>query len=222
MQNRPTKHRSPFKQKNHTQVAPKDHGVKRKPFSTFLIDTGFWPLAFAGRCVQQFGFGAVVGFVLGAACLYGYSFFRILPGSKAAVALVQPAPIPTPAPPKTVVLHGTVKSHETQFEIGVLAIRRGPFQPDGSYSVEVPESDRYLVIGWYPDYSKFKMQDMSPDKSGTLQELVFPTSPIAKREGPVDNQRNKASDNYALAATRKSRAKDGGINMKNALLERSK
>jgi hypothetical protein len=222
MQNRPTKRRFPFRERNHTQIEPKDdHGGKRKPFSAFLIDTGFWPLAFAGKCMQQFGFGAVAGFVLGAALLYGYSVFRILPGSRVA-AIERPAPIPTPVPPKTVVLHGTVRSHETQFEIGVLAIRRGPFQPDGSYSVEVPESDRYLVIGWYPDYSKFKMQDMSPDKSGTLQELVFPTTPMARQEGTVNNQRDRASDKFSLAVNRKSRVKDAGINMKNALLERSK
>jgi len=198
------------------------HSEKRN-LVTFLIESGLTPLPFVGRCMQFFGMGAVAAFFLGAAGVYGYAVFKILPGTKAAVApLVQPVPIPTPALPKTVVLHGTVKSHETQFEIGVLAIRRGPFQPDGSYSVEVPESDRYLVIGWYPDYSKFKMQDMSPDKSGTLQELVFPTTDMARREGPLDSQRNRASDNHSLAVNRQSRAKGGGINMGTAFRERSK
>ena len=213
MQNRPSKHRFPFKQKNHTQGAPNDdRGVKRKPFSVFLVETGFWPLSFAGRCMQQFGFGAVIGFVLGAACLYGYSFFRILPGSKAAVAPPAPQPvIASTAQPKRIWLHGTVKSHETPFEIGVLLTRHGPFPPDDPYSIEVPENDRYLVVGWYPGYQNTTFQDMSPDASGTLPRFVFPTTGLAQ-------QRNRASDDYALAVNRKSRAKDGLVSMKNSFL----
>lgn len=212
MQYHPFRNRASRAAKNRIVGAGNRNHSEKKSFATFLTESEIWPLAFAGRCIQQFGFGAVTGFVLGAALVYGYAaLIKPLPGSRAAAPIVQQVQIPTPAPAKTVVLHGTVKSHETQFEIGVLAIRRGPFQPNGSYSIEVPESDRYLVIGWYPDYSKFKMQDMSPDKSGTLQELVFPTSDMVRQDGPANNQRNRAADNYALAANRKSPAKDGPV-----------
>jgi hypothetical protein len=223
MQNHPFRNRAPKAGRNRALTTDKAVHSEKKNFATFLVDFGFAPLAVVGRCMQFFGVGVVAAFILGAACLYGYSVFRIVPGTKAAIApFVQPPSIPTPTPAKTVVLHGTVKSHETQFEIGVLAIRRGPFEPNGSYSIEVPESDRYLVVGWYPDYSKFKMQDMSPDKTGTLQELVFPTTGLARREGPADTQRNGASGNNALAENRKSRARDGGVSMRSAFLGGSK
>lgn len=222
MQNRPSKHRSPFKQRNHTQGVD-DHGVKRKPFSVFLIETGFWPLAFAGRCMQQFGLGAVTGFVLGAACLYGYSFFRILPGSKAAVAPLDHVTRNDPPPPKKIRLYGTAKSHETKYEIGLLlSPRLGPFNPGDVYSLQVPESDHYVVVGWNPNYENFAMQEMFPDASGRLQELVFPNPSMASRDGPVKNQTNGASDNNALAVNRKSRAKDRAVGMKNAFLGGSK
>ena len=221
MQNHPFRNRTPNAARNHALSTSKAVHLGKKSLATFLKETEIWPLVLAGRCVEQFGLGTVAGFVLGAACVYGYAVFKILPGSRAAVAPPNYVTTVSP-PPKTVVLHGTVKSHETQFEIGVLAMRRGPFQPDGSYSIEVPESDRYLVVGWYPDYSKFKMQDMSPDKSGTLQELVFPTTDMSRWEGPVRNHRNGASANYALAENRKSGAKDGAVSTKNAFLGGSK
>lgn len=223
MQNHPLRNRTPNAARNHPSSTSKAVPSEKKSFATFLIECGFPPLAVVGRCMQFFGVKVVAAFVLGAACLYGYSVFKIVPGTKGAVApFVQPVSISTPAPAKTVVLHGTVKSHETQFEIGVLAIRRGPFQPDGSYSIEVPESDRYLVVGWYPDYSKFKMQDMSPDKSGTLQELVFPTSDMSKWDGPPKNRRNGAAGNSVLAENKKSGARDSSVSTKTAFLGGSK
>jgi hypothetical protein len=153
--------------------------------------------------VEQFGWGTVVGIILGAIGVYGYALFMHLPGSRAA---------DTPA--KKVMLHGIVKSHENLFEIGVLAIRGGPFQPDGSYSIEVPESERYLVVSWYPDYSKFKMQDMSADKSGTLQPLVFPAADVAELDVPVKNQGNGASNDHASTHIKGSGAKDGALTAK--------
>jgi hypothetical protein len=215
MQNHPLRNRTPGVAQHHPLTNGKNVHSRKKKFATFLRETEIWPLVLAGRCVEQFGLGTVAGFVLGAACVYGYAVFKILPGSKAAVAPPEHTTTVSPAPPKTVVLHGMVKSHQTQFEIGILSIRRGPFQPDGSYSIEVPESDRYLVVGWYPDYSKFKMQDMAPDKSGALQDLVFPTTDMSTWESPVKNHRNGASDNYALADHRKSGAKDGAAITKN-------
>ena len=153
MQNRPSKHRSPFKQKNHTQGAPQDHQrVKRKPFSAFLIDTGFWPLAFAGRCMQQFGLGAVVGFVLGAACVYGYAVVKPLPYAKpTANQSGQPTP---PAQLKTVQLRGLVRDSlgrpvKEPFTVGVLAKQLGPVQnSEGSFALEVPQSNSYDVALW--------------------------------------------------------------------------
>jgi len=209
MQNRPSKHRSPFKQKNHTQGAPKDDDtVRRKPFSAFLIETGFWPLAFAGRCMQQFGLGAVAGFVLGAACVYGYAVFKILPGSMAAVATsAEHVSIATasPTPPKTVWLHGRVndndKPRKEEFEIGVLATRQGPFQ-DGSYSIQVPESDSYRVTLWNVGYQKFKLVELKADSSGNVNDVNFPTG-LAKVEQPVNTQRSGPTNIYASLRERR-------------------
>lgn len=213
MQNRPSKHRSLFKQKNHTHVAPKDdQGVIRKPFSVFLIETGFWPLAFAGRCMQQFGFGAVAGFLLGAGFVYGYSFFvKPLPGIKAAAPIVQTVPIVTPSPvlPKTVWLHGRVndndKPRKEEFEIGVLATRQGPFQ-DGSYSIQVPESDSYRVTLWNVGYQKFKLVELKADSAGNVNDVNFPAD-VAKVEPPKNKQRNEPSDIYASVRDRRPKEK---------------
>lgn len=221
MENHPSRHRGLKSEKNHAESECDQVDSGKKNFATFLIELGFPPLVMVGRCMRFFGMGVVVAFVSGAALLYGYSVFRIVPGSKAAAVREITLPAPSPAPPKTVWLHGTVKS-ETQFEIGVLAIRRGPFRPDGSYAIQAPESDRYLVICWYPDYSRFKMQDMSPDSSGTLPELVFPPSNLAKREDPANHLRSGALDDSALAANQKSRGKDVGVGLKNSLLGGSK
>jgi len=155
MQNRPPKRRFPFRERDYTQVAAKDdHGAKRKPFSTFLIETNFWPLAFAGKCMQQFGFGAVAGFVLGAACLYGYAVVKPLPYAKERTnPIVQPTPLP-PAPLKTVQLRGLVrdaagKPMNDRFWVGVLAKQLGPVQnSEGSFALEVPQNSTYDVALW--------------------------------------------------------------------------
>ena len=229
MQNNPTKHRPPsIPGKNNfgpAKAGQKGNGnpKRRGSFAGFLIDTDVKPFVVMGKCMQYFGLGVVASFLLGAACVYGYAVFEHLPGSKQAI--VAPSPLvatASPSPPKRVWLHGTVKSHETPFEIGVLATSQGPFQPDGSYSIQVPESDRYLVIGWYQGYEKFKLQEMSADASGTLQELVFPTPDITSRGGSLNKQRNGTADDYALAVNRKSQTKDGGINIKSSLLGGSK
>ena len=226
MQHNPTKHRPSSNEPTHTPGTAtaghtRDTGWPES-FSRFLIDCGVPPIAFLGKCMQYFGLRTVAAFLLGAACLYGYAVFKHLPGTKSA-AVIPPDNVVT-VPAKKIWLHGTAIRSDTQFEIGVLAAKGGPFEPDGSYSIEVPESDRYLVIGWNPNYQKIKMQDMSPDASGTLPQLNFSSSSsdIARREGPMNNQGNKASDNYAFAASRQSQSRDGGIHMKNAFLGGSK
>jgi len=229
MQNNPTRHQPPSTHgKNNlgtTKPGQKGNGNTkgRGSFAGFLIDTDVKPFVVVGKCMQFFGLGVVVSFLLGAGCLYTYAVFEHLPGSKqATVAPPQQLATASPSAPKQVWLHGTVKSHETPFEIGVLATRQGPFQPDGSYSIQVPESDRYLVIGWYQGYENFKLQEMSADASGTLQQLVFPTLDMTSREGSLNKQRNRAAGDYDLALNRKSQTRDGGFNLRSSLQGGSK
>jgi hypothetical protein len=223
MQNHPFRNRTPGAARNRPPGTSKAVHSRKKSLATFLTETEIWPLVLAGRCVDQFGWGIVVGFVLGAVLVYGYAVFRILPGSKAAVAPPEHVAIVDPPAPKKIRLYGTAKSHEAKYEIGMLiSPRLGPFNPGDVYTLQVPESDHYVVVGWNPNYENFAMQEMFPDASGRLQELVFPNSSTSKREGPVKKQTDGASDNYALAENRKSQVKDGAVAIKNALMGGSK
>jgi hypothetical protein len=163
MENHPTKHR-PFGPERHhslgnSDTAKADHPAKKKSFTDFLIDSGFAPLVFVGRCLGQFGARAVAGFLLGAIALYGYGLVSGLPYVKSSTGnLVIPVP---PAPEaKTVKLHGFVRDFEGRpvkeaFNVGVLAKQLGPVQnSDGSFEMEVPQSNSYDVALWNSDTVK--------------------------------------------------------------------
>ncbi len=137
-------------------LAAANTATKRKSFSTFLIESDFKPLVFAGRCMQYFGVGAVIGFLLGAVGVYGYAFFvKSLPlVSLASEQRPTPTPTPLPPQPKTVQLHGIVRDAlgrplNAQFWVGVFAKQLGPLQnSDGSFILEVPQSSTYDVALW--------------------------------------------------------------------------
>lgn len=216
MQDHPSKHRPPVAEK-HTHVAAKaGDAVKRKPFSAFLIESDFKPLVFVGQCVQYFGFGAVAAFFFGAVCVYGYAMFKPLPYAAAApsgapIQAVQ-TPTQTPSQPRTVSLHGFLTTNDKpvseQFEIGVLASRLGPFKRrDGSFSIQVPESDHYLISVWNAGYQRFQLIELKPDSDGDVHEVPFPSG-MAGVESPVNNQRSGSSNSYASVRERRFRTGD--------------
>jgi hypothetical protein len=137
------KHRtfSTHEKQNRPGKPPK---VKAKTrFADFLIDTNIWPLALVGKGVNCFGWGVVVAFTLGALSVYGY-------------ALVKPLPL-TKTPLQMVRLHGVVRDADQRpvtegFWVGVLANQQGPVHnPEGSFVLEVPESNSYDVALWRPN-----------------------------------------------------------------------
>jgi len=163
MENHPTKHRQLGAERHPHPGLPigiKAHRPPRKrSFADFLIESNFTPLAFAGRCVKQFGAGAVAGFLLGAVSVYGYAVVKGLPyakGSQAEATIVVPPSVQA----KTVKLHGLVRDSDGKpvkeaFNVGVLAKQLGPVQnSDGSFEMEVPQSSSYDVALWNSDTVK--------------------------------------------------------------------
>jgi hypothetical protein len=133
-----------------------NHPPKKGSLADFLINIEFAPVAFVGRCMKQFGVGAVGGFLLGAISVYGYAVVKGLPlprGSQSEMAIVAPTPVQA----KTVKLHGFVRDFEGRpvkeaFNVGVLAKQLGPVQnSDGSFEMEVPQSNSYDVALWNSD-----------------------------------------------------------------------
>jgi hypothetical protein len=184
MQNATRKRRRPAVEKNHNLgTAKPGHTGGSGSLAGFLIDTDLKAFVFLGRCVQHFGFGAVAGFLLGAACVYGYAFFKPLPYAVTAAteSKIQPSPTP-PAPSKTVQLHGWVRDAAGEpikeaFTVGVLANQLGPVQnAGGSFALEVPRSNSYDVAVWVdaetarfyrgfaaePDGDGYKLQQALP------------------------------------------------------------
>lgn len=126
--------------------------VQKQGLAEFLLQTNFTPLVVIGKCVQQFGWSAVAGFLMGAASVYGYAVFKPLPYSKS-----EPAPAPAvvaASSPKTVQLRGRVRNGKgspvnERFWVGVLAKQLGPVQnSDGTFALEVPQSNSYDVALW--------------------------------------------------------------------------
>jgi len=202
-------HSSKHRPENKHALAADNTATKRKSFSTFLIESEFKPFVFAGRCMQYFGMGAVVGVLVGAVFVYVYANFRPLPLIASPKATETPTPTPThpPAQPKTVWLHGVVMSNDKpvkeQFEIGVLAnADRGPFQaPDGSFSIQVPEAEKgqYLITLWNSGYQKFKLVQKTADSDGNVHDVIFDSS-MAKLER--NNQGSEPSNSYASVEQR--------------------
>ncbi len=171
MENHPTKHR-PFGPEKHRSPGPHlttktNHPPKKGSFADFLIESNFAPLAFAGRCVKQFGAGAVAGFLLGAISLYGYAYFKGLPFVKTTET-------------RTVQLRGVVRDSankpiKNEFSVGVLAKQQGPIQnSDASFVLEVPQNSSYDVALWNGDTVKvFYSIGAEPDGNGyRLQESL--------------------------------------------------
>ncbi len=136
------------------RAAHKTGRAPKKGLAEFLLETNFTPLVIIGKCVQQFGWGAVAGFLIGAAAVYGYAVVvRPLPYAKSEPAAT-PAPVVAAALPKTVQLRGRVRDGKgspmnERFWVGVLAKQLGPVQnSDGTFTLEVPQSSSYDVALW--------------------------------------------------------------------------
>jgi hypothetical protein len=163
MENHPTKHRIFGPERHRSPGLPlttkTHHSPKKGSVADFLIALNFAPLVFVGRCLKQFGVGAVGGFLLGAVSVYGYAVVKGLPlpkGSQPDVAIVAAPPVQA----KTVKLHGLVRDSDGKpvkeaFNVGVLAKQLGPVQnSDGSFEMEVPQSNSYDVALWNSDTVK--------------------------------------------------------------------
>jgi hypothetical protein len=177
--------------------AKANHTLKKKSWDNFLIKSGIQPLVFVGHCTRQFGFVGVAAFLLGAVSVYGYAIFRPLPYAKA----TEP-----PSQLKTIWLHGNVRDKDDkpmkeEFEIGVLAIRKGPFQ-DGSYSIPVPESDHYLVTLWNLGYQKFKLVELKADSAGNVNDVVFPAD-VTRPESSTNRQTKGSSSMYTAVGDKR-------------------
>lgn len=177
--------------------AKANHTLKKKSLDNFLIKSGIQPLVFVGHCARQFGFVGVAAFLLGAISVYGYAIFRPLPYAKA----TEP-----PSQLKTIWLHGNVRDKDHQptkeeFEIGVLAIRKGPFQ-DGSYSIQVPESDQYLMTLWNLGHEKFKLVELKADPAGNVSDVEFP-SDATRSESSTSHQTKGSSSTYAAVGDKR-------------------
>jgi hypothetical protein len=171
--------------------------------------------------VKQFGAGAVGGFLLGAIALYGYGVVRGLPYVKSSQE-----PSVVPAPPmlqaKTVKLHGFVKDLDGKpvkeaFNVGVLAKQLGPVQnSDGSFEMEVPQSNTYDVALWNSDTVKV-YTGFSAEKDGLGYRLeqalpflraITNVSALASKAGAQlpqlqpDGQRNLSMNGHSTADAR--------------------
>jgi hypothetical protein len=224
MENHPTKHRT-FGPERHRSPGPPlttkaIHSPKRGSFADFLIESNFAPLAFAGRCVKQFGAGAVAGFLLGAVSVYGYAILKPLPYAKSVPAESQV--VTPPAQSKTVKLHGLVRDSDGKpvkeaFNVGVLAKQLGPVQnSDGSFEMEVPQSNTYDVALWNSDTVKvytgfaaeqdgrgYRLEQALPflvSVSGVSAKSIAPGAQLAKLQ--PDGQRNLSMNGHSTADAR--------------------
>lgn len=240
MENHPTKHR-PFGPERHhgpgfANNAKATHPPKNLSLADFLIECDFKPLVFIGRCVRQFGLGAVAGFLLGAVSVYGYAVLRPLPFVR---ALGDPVVNPAPVQSRTVKLHGLVRDSEGRpvkeaFNVGVLAKQLGPVQnSDGSFEMEVPQSNSYDVALWNSDTVKVYVGFAAErDGSGYKLEQALPfLHPVANvsaqpsRAGAQlaqlqpGGQRNLSADGNPTADARLSTSLKR-TNVATAILER--
>lgn len=201
MENRPTKHRR-FGREIHRSISDvnANHTSKEESLDNFLIKTGIQPFVFVGQCAKYFGLLTVAAFLLGAAAVYGYALLRPLPYARAPVQDSSTGI----AQLKKVWLHGKVKDNARprteDFEIGVVAARKGPFQ-DGSYEIQVPESDAYSFALWDVGYQHFKYVELKADSAGNLNDVNFPAD-LARVELPANRQGRGTSEIYAAVADR--------------------
>lgn len=155
---------------------------KRKPFAHFLIESEIKPFVFVGRCMQYFGMGAVVGFILGAAALYLYALFYPLPGI-ARVVTTQVQPQSFVDPPQRIRLHGLVinesgKPTTELIKVGILASQHGPIR-DGSFTIDVAPSSSYDIALWNMGAERMEVYEgFSADKDG--DKYVLPPLPFTR------------------------------------------
>jgi hypothetical protein len=204
MQNQPVIEKS--------RIGKNSRAQKKRPLADFLLDSNFPPLILLGKCVQQFGWKAVGGVLLGGLSVWGYAVVvKPLPYMKTEKQVIEvPAPGPTT---KTVQLRGRVRDGKgspvnERFWVGVLARQLGPVQnSDGTFALEVPQSSSYDVALWTTDtiniYNGFAAEQ---DGSGyrLLEALPFLSAsnpaPLAhaglrRRESPADAAPNQIAKN---------------------------
>jgi len=171
----------------------------RKSFTQFMLDSDLGPVVFVGKCVQFFGWGAVAGFFLGSACVYGYALFKPLPYVKAQVVQVQ-IPI-TPPSPSPVLLHGFMTDGDNKpvvdsFFVAVVAKQHGPEQNvQGQYTMEVPPNTCYDLMFWKLEGIVNRRDNLCPEKdaSGYRLDLRMPL------ESRAAVQNSKAGSSAAVS-----------------------
>ena len=133
----------------------------KKSFSQYLIDTEIFPLPLLGKSIQYFGPKEVAVFLLGAAAVYGYSFYKPLPFSTAAPPAAPVTAPPAPIAEKMIDLRGTVTTLNnkplTEFQVAVVRDEPAPFTTsDGVFTIQVPFQETYNLVIWEPGYSPWK------------------------------------------------------------------
>ena len=157
--------------------------------ASFLIGTGIGPLVLVGKSMQSFGLRPVIGFILGAAAMYGYAVFKPLPylpkPLSASSALVTTQSLVEPEPPaKKIRLRGVVQDRDGHpvkepFMVGVLLKRFGPLRnSDGSFAIDVPKSSSYDLALWNMGGKMVQVYDgFSAEREGDgymLPPMLFP------------------------------------------------
>jgi hypothetical protein len=163
MQPEPFKHR-PHPTKSTAKAGPETNpNTKDDSIADSLMDTNVGVLVILGKGIKRFGVKPVVGFVVGAVCTYGYAVYTPLPYVQGKSEMSIQGPVATPAQVKTVQLHGLVRDHNNLpvkglFAVGILANQLGPTtNSDGSFVLEVPQSNSYNVAYWTTEDEKVRV-----------------------------------------------------------------
>jgi len=211
MPNDSIRHR-PFRTHAKPQSQEKSREVKARSTPVeFLIDSGILPLVLIGKGVRCFGWAAVLAFTFGVLSLWGYAAVtKTVP----LVELKLPPALPTPTPvqpTKMVRLSGVVRDGKRQpitepFWVGVLANQQGPVQDaEGSFVLEVPESNNYDVALWTsPESVTFynRIPAVQDDKGLKLQRPLPFLAPGRPLEITVNRHTNTrpGTENASLIA----------------------
>lgn len=178
----------------------------KNTFAKFLIDSGYNPLAFLGKCMKYFGAKAVIVFFIGAASVYLYALFRPLPF------------VENESP--CVTLKGEVRTLDGQpltedFQVGILEDIYGPFKSEsGSFSLLVSKRETYGVVVWNRSYNTFKLYgDMRAERKENHYELedsiVFPTG-LGRVEGEVKDKDGRPVKGTVAAGGRCATIREDG------------
>jgi len=164
----------------------------------FLIGTGIAPLVLVGKSMQSFGLRPVIGFVLGAAMMYGYALFKPLPYipkplSAASTLVATQSLVEREPPAKPIRLHGVVQDRDGRpvkepFMVGVLMKRVGPLRnSDGSFAIDVPKSSSYDLALWNMGGKMVQVYDgysVERDGDGYMLPPMLFTEPLANTTTP--------------------------------------